>query len=265
MKKFKIAVVQFQPKFLQVKENLAKIGKMCANLTADLVVLPELATCGYAFASQDEVQKVAEKATTGASAVFFDKLAKTLCASVVYGFPELKDGKIFNSARLVNQDGSSCVYQKIHLFNAEKLWFAPGESGLVIATAKNDVKVGLMICFDWFFPEVARSLALQGAQILCQVANLVLPWCQQAMLVRSLENACVSVTANRVGDEKNGKYDFRFTGGSQVVDHLGKRLGKLGENEEGILIVEVDLDQSSPQLNSFNNIFADRKPQFYRQ
>ena len=264
MRKYKIAVVQFQPHFLQVQKNLAKIEKMCANVVADLIVLPELATCGYAFASHTELQEVAEDGQSGDSAVFFTELAARLDASIVYGFPEQKGDKIFNSARLVNPDGNSHIYQKVHLFNAEKIWFAPGESGLLVAKAKKNVKIGLMICFDWFFPEVARTLALQGAELLCQVANLVLPWCQQAMLTRSLENAIISVTANRVGTEKNGEFDFHFTGGSQVVDHLGKRLGQLGENEEKVLCVEVDLDDSTSKLNPHNNIFKDRKPEFYR-
>ena len=263
MKKYKIAAVQFQPNFLQVAKNLTKIQKMCENLEADLIVLPELATCGYAFASQSELRQVAEDGQKGVSATFFTELAAKLNASVVYGFPELKEGKIFNSARLVNPDGSSYIYQKIHLFNAEKSWFSPGESGLMVVEAKGGVKVGLLICFDWFFPEVARTLALQGAQILCQVANLVLPWCQQAMLTRSLENGCISVTANRVGSEQNGEFDFHFTGGSQVVNHLGQRLAQLGENEEKVVWVEVDLDRSTPWLNRYNNIFADRRPKFY--
>ncbi len=263
MNPYKISVIQFQPKFLQVEENLKKIENLCSNLTTDLFVLPELATCGYAFASPEELLQVAEDGQAGVSARFFTRLSAQLDASIVYGFPELKGGKVYNSARLVNPDGSSYIYQKIHLFGAEKLWFTPGKTGLMVVKAKKGVKLGLMICFDWFFPEVARTLALQGAQILCQVANLVLPWCQQAMLTRSLENRCISITANRVGTERNQEYHYRFTGGSQVVSHTGQRLGQLGEGEEGILSVSVDLDEPTPWLNEHNHIFSDRKPEFY--
>ncbi len=263
MKPYKIAVVQFQPKFLQVEENLKSIARLCAELTTDLLVLPELATCGYAFASPQELQQVAEDGQTGSSAQFFAELSAKLNASIVYGFPELKEGKVYNSARLINPDGSSHIYQKLHLFSAEKLWFAPGETALQAVRAKNGVKLGLMICFDWIYPEVARTLALQGAQILCQVANLVLPWCQQAMLTRSLENGCISITANRVGQETNQQYSYCFTGGSQVVSHLGQRLGQLDQSHEGILQVMVDLDEPTPWLNKYNHLLHDRRPEFY--
>ena len=81
-----------------------------------------------------------------------------------------------------------------------------------------------MICFDWFFPETARSLALLGADIIAHPANLVLPYCQKAMITRCLENRVFAVTANRIGQEKRGEDDFQFTGASQIISYDGKVL-----------------------------------------
>ncbi len=263
LENFKIAVLQFAPDFLSIERNLSKIGEMCSSLDVDLLVLPELATCGYAFAKKDELYSVAEDGETGRSAEFFSKLSLELDASIFYGFAEREGDKVYNSSKFVNPDGSSTIYRKMHLFGAEKLWFDKSESGFCVVEGKYGVKIGLMICFDWYFPEVARTLALKGAKILCQSANLVMPWCQQAMITRSLENRCVSVTANRVGDEQNGEYAYHFTGGSQVVNHLGERLGQLSENEENILQVCVDMTKVTSQLNKNNDIFQDRRTDFY--
>ena len=263
MENYKIAVLQFAPEFLQIDKNLERIAEMCSGLDTDLLVLPELATCGYAFAQKKELLSVAEDGVNSKSAKFFDKLSAELNASIFYGFAELDGDKIYNSSRFVNPDGSSTIYRKMHLFGAEKLWFNQADSGFLVVEDKLGVKIGLMICFDWYFPEVARTLALKGAQILCQSANLVMPWCQQSMITRSLENRCVSVTANRVGDEQNGEFSYHFTGDSQVVNCLGERLGQLSEDEENILQVSVDLTKVTPQLNKYNDIFEDRRPDFY--
>jgi predicted amidohydrolase len=83
------------------------------------------------------------------------------------------------------------------------------------------VKVGMMICFDWIFPESARTLALKGAQIIAHPSNLVLSYCQQAMFTRAVENRVFTITANRTGTEINGDKELYFTGKSVIVDTKG--------------------------------------------
>jgi len=92
------------------------------------------------------------------------------------------------------------TYRKIHLFYKEKLYFAPGENPPKVFNV-NGVNIGVMICFDWIFPETARTLSLQGAELIAHPANLVLPYCQNAMITRSIENRVFTATANRVGSE----------------------------------------------------------------
>ena len=125
-----------------------------------------------------------------------------------------------DSAATVTPAGGVLVYRKAHLFDREKLVFDVARPKFEVVRAQ--CALGVMICFDWFFPEVTRILALDGAQVICQPANLVLPWCQDAMRTRSIENRVFSVTANRIGMEKRGNISLTFTGKSQIVSPNGQ-------------------------------------------
>ncbi len=261
---YKTAVVQFKPDFLQVDANLKRIELLLTDVSADLIVLPELVTSGYVFKTKNELDEVCEPVPEGRTFQFFKHLSKKLNSSIVYGFPEKKSDKIYNSAALLNPDGSNHIYRKTHLFYREKLFFSPGDTGLTVCEAKDGIKIGMMICFDWQFPEAARALALNGAQIICHPSNLVLPWCQQAMLTRSLENRVFSITANRIGSESNGELTMNFTGQSQIVNPKGDVLTRLSADEEVIGLAEINpelaLDKS---VSEMNDAFGDRRPAFY--
>ena len=261
---YKIAAVQLSPVFLSVEASLKKAGMMCESLDADLIVFPELVTSGYAFRSKDDVAAVAEPFPNGKSFRYMRDLSARHNASVVYGFPESDGDKYYNSAALVNPDGSHYLYRKTHLFYREKLFFSPGDTGLIVCPAKNKVPVGLMICFDWQFPEAARVLALNGAEIICHPSNLVLPWCQQAMLTRSLENRVFSITANRIGTEVIGSTSINFTGQSQITSPLGEIIQRLSPNLEEIAVAEINPEAARDKtVTEMNNLFGDRRPAFY--
>ncbi|MFO7660573.1 MAG: nitrilase-related carbon-nitrogen hydrolase [Candidatus Cloacimonadaceae bacterium] len=261
---YRTAVVQLKSELLQVDANLEKIEALCKGVSADLIVLPELVTSGYVFQTKAELETVCDTVPKGKSFQFIMKLAEQMNSSIVYGFPEQADGKIYNSAALVNPDGSYYIYRKTHLFYREKLFFSPSETGLFVCEAKGGVRIGMMICFDWQFPEAARVLALNGAQIICHPSNLVLPWCQQAMLTRSLENRVFSITANRIGSESNGEISMSFTGQSQITSTKGDILIRLSDDQEEVGIVEIEpelaLDKS---VTDMNDAFGDRRPAFY--
>jgi predicted amidohydrolase len=261
---YRVAVCQFQPILKNRYANLQKIAFMLSKLEADLVVLPELATSGYVFANQQEVNDVSEDAFTGPTATLLKKLAVEKDTSYVIGFPEKTQEGVYNSAMLVNPDGSIHIYRKTHLFFEEKLYFQPGDTGFKVFEAKNGVKVGLMVCFDWQFPEAARTLALKGAHIICHPSNLVLPWCQQSMLTRSLENRVFSITCNRIGREVNGDKEIYFTGMSQVISTKGEILTRLSEDMEETAVVEIEPDLAlDKQVTKYNDAFTDRRTEFY--
>jgi len=261
---YRVSVLQYEPRLLEPARNLELAGNLLRDLDTDLVVLPELCFSGYVFTSPDEVGRIAESIPEGKCFQALRDIAMARDFSIVYGFAESADGKCFNSSALINPDGSHQVYRKTHLFFREKLFFEPGDTGFSVHPAKKEVRVGMMVCFDWIFPEAMRSLALQGAQIVCHPANLVLPWCQQAMITRCLENRVFSITSNRIGLETNGDLSENFTGQSQILGTKGEILVRLGENDSGVHTVVIDPDLAlDKNATAQNHIFHDRRPELY--
>jgi len=262
--KYRIGLCQFRPALLDKSTNINKMISMVDGIRADLIGFPELATSGYTFTDKAEIYNVADSFEASKTTDIFSDLACKNNTSYVFGFPELADGELYNSSMLINPDGSRHLYRKIHLFNEETLWFQPGDLGFNAVKAKNDVSVGMMICFDWIFPESARTLMLKGATIILHSANLVLPWCQQSMLTRSLENRVFSVTCNRTGIETNGDKTYSFTGMSQIVSPKGEILFRLSETEENLRVIEIETDEADDKsLTTYNDIIKDRKVEYY--
>jgi len=149
-------------------------------------------------------------------------------------------------------------------FDREKLFFQPGAKTPAVSPIEGG-KIGMMVCFDWFYPEVARVLAIDGAQVICHPSNLVLPWCQDAMRTRSIENRVFSITSNRIGTEKRGNIALTFTGKSQIVDPSGEVIVSASERSESLKIADVDLDEAlNKSVTPNNDLFKDRKVAFYK-
>jgi predicted amidohydrolase len=262
--KIKIGTAQFKPRLLDKAYNIAQMKNMVDGVEADLIVFPELATSGYVFGSREEVLSVADDFHDSDTTQVFTELSRKNDTAYVIGFPEICDGVLYNSAMLINPDSSKYLYRKIHLFFAERNWFATGNLGFIVAPTKYDIKVGLMICFDWTFPESARTLMLRGAQIIAHPSNLVLPWCQQAMLTRSLENRVFSVTCNRTGTEVNGEQKFYFTGMSQVVSPLAEIIYRMDSEQESVKVVEIDTAKADEKnVTPYNHVISDRLTMYY--
>ncbi|MEE4351686.1 MAG: nitrilase-related carbon-nitrogen hydrolase [Desulfatiglans sp.] len=261
----RIGAYQTNPLFGEVKKNVIEAVEDLSQADADLVVLPELFNTGYQFVSVDEVADLAEEIPSGRTCQAMMSLARDRDLSLVFGLAEKDNGRFFNSAAIVGPAGFVGKYRKTHLFDEEKDFFSPGDTGFRVFEIDQAV-IGVMICFDWWFPESARSLALLGADIICHPANLVLPQCQQAMLTRSLENGVFTITANRVGSEsRGGKARLLFTGQSQIVDRFGKRLARLSEEQTGLAVTTVSPEEARNKgIARRNDRFADRRPRFYQ-
>lgn len=259
----KIGILQFRPKLGCLDDNLARIEVLLSGRKFDLMVLPELATTGYNFASRRELKTVAEN-KQGRSFAFFEDISVRANGAIVWGMAEASGSNIYNSAVLTTPEGNHYIYRKTHLFFREKLIFDPGNTGFRVFRWRG-TKIGMMICFDWIFPEAARTLALLGCQIICHPANLVLPYCQKAMITRSIENHVFCATANRVGWEDNAGHRLVFTGRSQIVDPDGRCLIRMGYSEEAVRIVKIDPKLSDTKtVGGLNDIFADRRRTRYR-
>lgn len=261
-----VGVYQNNPAFGEVERNVERAVKEISGAHMDLVVLPELFNTGYQFVSREEAQELAEEIPSGKTCRVMSALARSNEMCIVFGLPERAGNHVYNSAAVVGPEGFLGRYRKIHLFYEEKSVFDPGNTGLEVFDTKG-TKIGVMICFDWIFPEPTRVLALLGACIICHPANLVLPYCQDAMRTRSLENGVFSLTANRVGVEaRRGKDRLTFTGRSQIVDNRGRRLAAFDDTETGVLSAEIDPNQANnKRLTTYNDLFEDRRPAFYHR
>lgn len=259
----KLALAQRHPQLLAVEANLDAALTTLRATAADLYLLPELYTCGYTFAAASEVERVAEPAD-GPSFAAFAAFARERTAWIGYGFAERGgDGRFYNSANLVGPQGLVGTYRKIQLFGREKLFFSPGTAPAPVFDLPWG-RAGVMICFDWYFPEIARSLALRGAELILHPANLVLPHCPEAMITRSLENRVFSATCDRVGVETNGAVSHTFIGTSQMVSPRGELLVRCSRDREEVAVADLDLAGArSKRLNEFNDLFADRTPALY--
>ena len=254
---FRLGVVQNSPEFLKAPQNIRACLAEMDGQRADLWVLPEFFAAGYNFKTKNEAAKCAETASGPMAALLKDYSLRNGCA-IVAGFPEKAGSKLYNSAIFVN-GAKSRVYRKTHLFGGEKKFFTPGDSGFWTEKVKG-ISVGVMICFDWFFPESARTLALMGAEIIAHPSNLVLPWAPEGMKIRSLENRVFSATANRVGVERG----LRYIGQSQIASPNGSLQVRLGSDAASSAVVTIDPALArDKKVHPACDLFKDRRPAKY--
>ena len=260
--------LQFKPEFGNPESNIQKIENLTKDKKFDLLVIPELANSGYFFSDTTEVEKSSEEIPSGKFCSSLKEICSAKNAHIVSGICEMDGNKFYNSSILVYPSGEIKTYRKIHLFYEEKKWFQPGDSAPEVYEIQGQygvVKIGMMICFDWMFPEIARSIALKGAQVICHPSNLVMPYCQQAMFTRSLENHVFTITANRTGREvnKSGK-ELNFTGNSVILNPQGNYLYKGSLENDECIVIEIYPDEAmNKDINAMNNLFKDRRPELY--
>ena len=214
---------------------------------ADVIVLPELVTSGYVFASMEEARAAAITRDSPVFGRWAGLLAGTE-AVVVGGFPELgPDDVLFNSVAAVDRTGVIAVYRKCHLWDEEKNWFTAGDRiPPVIDTAHG--RLGLLVCYDLEFPEMARSLALRGAELIAVPTNWprsprpdgerppeVIDATSMARLNRLFIACC-----DRVGAERG----VEWTGGSCIIDVDGWILSERPNRDEGLVIADIDISRA---------------------
>lgn len=254
---------QFAPLFGDVEGNLRTVLEALSAAEADLVVLPELPFTGYSFRDREELGRYAEDPRESAIAEALISLCREKSIHLVTGFAERAGERLYNSSLLLGPDGIISIYRKIHLFMNEPGYFDPGDAAPEVLDV-NGTRVGMMICFDWVYPEIARILALQGADLVCHPSDLVLPYCQQAMLVRCMENSVYAITANRFGTEERGDTSVTFSGGSIIVSPKGQELHRAPPASVDLHVEVIDPAQARDKwMTHGNNLLADRRPDLY--
>ncbi len=257
----KIGVAQADFLLADVETNRQTVSSLLTRADeagVDVLVLPELANSGYNFETPEQAATAAEQADDGP---FCDMLRDWSSAGrlIVSGLCEIAGDTLYNSAVIYADGNPIAVYRKAHLFANEINLFKPGDEKPPVFEFHGQ-RFGVMICFDWFFPEMARGLALRGAQCILHPANLVLPWCQKAMITRSLENRIFTATANRTGIDR----DLSFSGLSQVTSPLGEVLAQMDGLSTGVAHADADLNAADNKwVTKMNDLFACRRPELY--
>ena len=263
--KIVVSALQFDPRPENIDGNMLLIENKSGEFNSDILVIPELASTGYFYLAKEELFDRAETPGKGRFSSWMLETAVARRMVIVGGFAERDGDRLYNSALIALPDGSWRVYRKAHLFYKEKLVFEPGDSGFFVMEW-NGIRFGTMICYDWRFPEAARTLALMGADVILHPSNLVAArdlW-GPTMLTRAFENRVSIVTANRTGTETRGEETLTFTGESQIVAHNGKILARAGAEESCVISAEIEIEPGRRKsINDYNDIFADRRPELY--
>jgi beta-ureidopropionase len=259
-----VSAIQFSPAFLDLELNRKKITHLIetdiSNHNSKLIVLPELAFSGYNFEASSQVKKTAEEIPHSESCELLANLAMSHEIFIVAGINERAGDNYYNSCVAFGPNGYITTYRKIQLYAREKEFFTPGDLPLQIFSIE-DYKIGLMVCFDWFYPEIPRSLALMGADLVCHVMNAVIP--DGAYLGDTYHcrwNRIFIVLANRIGAEG----DLTFIGRSTIIDPSGQILAQATPDSEEIIASQVDpLSARNKKINAYNDLLNDRRPNFY--
>jgi predicted amidohydrolase len=264
--KFKVALGQISCERAEKSENLKRIEKTVANAkkqAADLVIFPELSLTGYKV--RDEIYELAET-IPGPSTSVIEDIARKTRIHIVFGMPELSEktqATIYNTAVLVSPKGIIGKYRKMYLPThsvfEEKRYFRPGYQTAAFDTDLG--KIGLIICYDIFFPEVSRLTRLEGAQlIICISASPAVrrSFFETLTVARAIENTAFLAYVNLVGIEDG----LQFWGGSRLIGPQGKILAKAKYDEEDLVIGEVDYADMRP-VETFVPTLRDLRPELF--
>lgn len=271
MSRFKVAGVQMDIEFAEVDRNLQKMESRLEETVANgaaLTVFPECTTTGYCFESIGEAKQLGES-IDGPSVTRVGEWCVAKDTMVIFGFLELENDCLYNSLALLGPSGVIGSYRKIHLpFLGVDRFTTPGGRPPKVFQASG-IRLGMNICYDSSFPESARILAIEGADLIALPTNWPPTSGLTADLIpnaRALENHVYFMSVNRVGVERG----FEFIGKSKICDPRGANLAFENHAEETILYAEIDSGLarkkhlvSIPGAHEVHRI-NDRRPDLYR-
>ena len=259
----RVGFYQFEPGMRNRALNVGRMKSAVERVEADLVVMPEMCTAGYLFPTREELLEYAEPVPDGPTCRELTEVCQRRNTAVVFGMAEKAGDRLYNSAVLITPEGRVSVYRKAHLFWDEKDIFTPGDLAFPVFEV-DSVKVGMLVCFDHFFPEAARALALKGAQLICHPSNLVLDVAHVTTTCRCIENRVFWILANRTGVEQVGGKELRFIGRSQITAPGGRLLYRAGTDTEELPVIEIDPGEAlDKQATPRNHLLKDRRTDLY--
>ena len=271
-----------------VQENIEKAERLVRKAAADgaqIILLPELFENWYFCQERNyESYKLAKPLMENDAVLHFQKVAKELSVVLPISFYERDINVYYNSVAVIDADGSVLgIYRKTHIpddhYYQEKFYFTPGDTGFKVWDTKY-ARIGVGICWDQWFPETARGMAVQGAELLFYPTAIgsepildcdSMPHWRRCMQGHAAANLMPVIAANRIGtehitpDEENQQQtsSLSFYGTSFLTDGTGAVLQQLGRDEAGIAMQTYDLDELEEMRMSWG-VFRDRRPEYYR-
>lgn len=287
-RKVKVAAIQMSCS-RDITENIEKADRLVreAHINgAKIILLPELFERQYFCQERRyEYYNFAKNVEENDAIKHFSKLAKDLDVVLPISFYEKDINNLYNSIAIIDADGKVMgVYRKTHIpddhYYQEKFYFTPGDSGFKVWDTKY-AKIGVGICWDQWFPETARSMALMGAEILfypTAIGSEPILECdsmehwRRTMQGHAAANIIPVVAANRYGLEEvypcvengNQSSSLNFYGSSFITDELGEIIESAGRDKEEILYSEIDLDKNREDRLAWG-LFRDRRPKMYNK
>lgn len=262
-----VAAIQWEPKLGQNESNRDKMIELISkafNQGAELIVTPELGNSGFVFNSRTEAFNCAELVPDGPTASALEETAKKAKGYLVAGLLEEEDGLIFNAAVLIGPKGYIGKYRKNHLWSIEKTFVEPGNLGLPVFELPIG-RVALQVCYDGWFPELARIYAVRGVDLICEPTNwvtapgIITPENPLSPLIHMAQahwNNLFLICADRIGKERG----VEFLGHSCICGPAGFIKGPASLDKEEILLAEINLmDSRRRHWTPYNNILKDRR------
>lgn len=279
MRKVKVAATQMKctwnrEETLMKAESLVREAK---EKGADIILLQELFETPYFCQTESyEYLKIATTVEENRAINHFKKIAAELKVVLPISFFERAGNAAFNSLVVIDADGTVLeTYRKTHIPDGqcyeEKFYFTPGDTGFKVWDTAYG-KIGVGICWDQWFPESARVMALMGAEILFYPTAIgtepILPvdsqphW-QRCMQGHAAANIMPLVASNRVGTEKQEESSMTFYGASFIAGPTGEIIEQMNRTDEGTVVAEFDLDEIRDKRQSWG-VFRDRRPEMYK-
>ncbi len=279
MRKVKVAATQMSCSNV-IEENIKNAEKLvreAARQGAQIILIQELFETLYFCQEEDDKNyQFAKEVEENLAINHFKTIAKELNVVLPISFYERKNNAMYNSIAIIDADGENLgIYRKTHIPDGpgyeEKFYFSPGDTGFKVWQTKYG-KIGVGICWDQWFPEAARAMALMGAEIIfyptaigSEPENPAIDskdhW-QRCMIGHSACNLVPVVASNRIGTETFGDSSITFYGSSFITNGTGEKVAEASRTDESVLTAEFDLDAIAAQRLEWG-IFRDRRPELY--
>lgn len=278
MRKVKVAATQMSCSWNreEVLDKAEKLVRKAAAEGANIILLQELFETPYFCQKQKfEYFDLAKPLSENAAVKRFTEVAKELQVVLPISFYEKAGNTAFNTIAIIDADGTILgTYRKTHIPDglpyAEKFYFTPGDTGFKVWKTKY-ADIGVGICWDQWFPEAARSMALLGAELLFYPTAIGSEptlnvdskshW-QHAMQGHAAANIMPVIASNRIGTETDDESSMTFCGSSFIADQTGTIVEEADRETESVLVHEFDLDAIA-QMRREWGVFRDRRPEMY--